>query len=96
MCKIRMSNNNGLLHLLLRSGDDPVKAWGMFAEFVKSTGGNDVNINDDRGLFHLWENLDPRGDVLFTRSAYGPNGVMTATVVKITDVKVLENPMKKK
>ena len=79
-----MSNNSNL-HLVLIKGDDPTKAWAMFECFVKSTGGNDVNVNNDRDFFDQWKTLNLGDGVLFTRSAYGPAGVMTPKVVKITE-----------
>ena len=77
-----MSNSG--LRLVLVSGDNPMRAWPLFVTFVKTTGGDDVDVNNFRDLFHKWQKLDSGGGVLFTRSAYGKGGEMSAKVVDIT------------
>ena len=90
-----MSKSSGL-HLVLVRGDDPSKAWHLFDQFVKTTGGNDVDVNNFRDLFHKWEKLDSGNGVLFTRSAYGEGGEMSAKVVKITVGGELKNEVHQK
>ena len=77
--------SNPQLHLVLLKDDNPEEAWTSFEKFVKDTGGNDVNLNDERDFFDQWEDgLKPGEDgVLFTRSSRGTDGEMTAKVIKI-------------
>lgn len=81
-----MAHNVPQQYLFLLRGEDPGKALERFKEFVKSTGGNDANVNNDLDLFYQWrDSLNPVEDgVLFTRSSHGPNGEMTAKVLTPT------------
>lgn len=90
-----MANNDPRPHLLLLRGEDPVRAATKFTNFVTGTGGNEVNVKDDQDLFDQWQNLKTGDGVLFTRSSHDAKGVMTATVVKITPLRKLENRLPK-
>lgn len=91
-----MANNVPQLFLFLRKGENETEALTKFVAFVKGTGGAEANVNADRDLFDQWRrdlNPDEVG-VFFTRSSFGPSGVMAAKVITISAVMHME-PMVK-